>query len=160
MIILGIGDYGVTSDPRETLKTIGLGSCVAVVCSDPSIPLAGMIHIVLPDSAAAQGGGRHPPGYFADTGIPEFFRNLANVGYVPGKGKLMVKLIGGANMMDTQGTFNIGKRNALAAKKILWGMGLGPAAEDLGGSISRTVCVETGTGRVTIATPGLPVKEL
>jgi chemotaxis protein CheD len=160
LIVLGLGDFGVTSDPLETLKTIGLGSCVAVICSAPSIHLAGMIHIVLPDSATANGGGRHPPGYFADTGLPHFFQNLAKVGYSPATMKLSVKLVGGSNIMDTAGAFNIGKRNVLAIRKILWGMGLGPSAEDVGGSISRTVSIEAATGKVIIQSPGMQTREI
>jgi chemotaxis protein CheD len=47
----------------------------------------------------------------------------------------------------------IGKRNILAVKKILWGYGLAPLAEDVGGSISRTVSVSVKTGEVTLSSP-------
>ena len=53
--------------------------------------------------------------------------------------------------MDPKGTFNIGKRNILAIKKILWTRGMGAVAEDVGGSISRTVAVEVDSGKVMLS---------
>lgn len=160
MIVLGIGDFGVTSDPGESIKTFGLGSCVAVICADPVNNIAGMVHVALPDSSASPDRVKLLPGYFADTGIPELFNNLRKVGWRENAGRPWVKLVGGAAIMDPNNTFNIGKRNALAIKKILWGMGLGPVAEDLGGTLSRTVTVSARDGTVMVSSPGLPVKTL
>lgn len=65
----------------------------------------------------------------------------------------MVKLAGGANVMGTNDTFKIGKRNLLTTKKILWKYGLAPLAEDTGGNISRTVSVSVNTGEVSLSSP-------
>ena len=96
------------------------------------------------------------PGYFADTGIVALIRHMQAIGCKgPGPGQgFTVKLAGGANVMDTNDTFMIGKRNILAAKKILWRYGLAPLAEDVGGSISRTVSVMVNTGEVILSSPG------
>ena len=153
MIVLGIGDYGATSNPDEVIKTIGLGSCVAIVCTDTQSNIAGMIHIALPDSSLSPDRRVEKPGYFADTGIPELFESLKRVGWRPGQDKLSIKLAGGATIMDPNGTFNIGKRNILAIKKILWGLGFGPVAEDVGGNISRTVSVAANSGAVLVTSP-------
>lgn len=154
MILLGIGDFGVTSNPGETLKTLGLGSCIAVICTDIQAKVAGMVHIALPDSASHPEKARSLPGYFADTGIAEMFRGFRQLGYLADAGRMQVKLAGGSAIMDAGGTFNIGKRNALAVRKVLWGMGLGATAEDLGGNISRTVAVDVATGTVKLSSPG------
>ena len=58
--------------------------------------------------------------------------------------------------MDSNDTFQIGKRNALAIKKILWANGMGAVAEDLGGNFSRTVTVSVSAGQVTLSSPGKP----
>lgn len=160
MIILGIGDYGSTSKPEEVIKTIGLGSCVAVICADAQSQIVGMIHVALPDSTLSPERRIEKPGYFADTGLPVLFDSLRQVGWRAGAGKLAVKLAGGAAIMDPKGTFNIGKRNVLAIRKILWSMGLGPIAEDVGGNISRTVSVSAETGAVVVTSPGRPPLEL
>ncbi len=66
------------------------------------------------------------------------------------RGHVWVKLAGGASVMDPGGFFDIGKRNILAAKRILWGSSLGPVAEDTGGSLSRTVSLAVADGGTTI----------
>ena len=62
--------------------------------------------------------------------------------------------------MDPDGVFNIGKRNALAMRKILWKEGLLLAAEEVGGAESRSVRLEVGSGRFWLRPPGAPEKEI
>jgi chemotaxis protein CheD len=116
----------------------------------------GMVHIALPDSSIEK-TSRSPskPGYFADTGIPALIQLMKSMGCVPtGKaGGFNVKIAGGANVMRSSDTFKIGKRNILTVKKILWSYGLAPLAEDVGGTISRTVTVAVDTGAVTLSSP-------
>ena len=54
-----------------------------------------------------------------------------------------------------EGVFNIGKRNYLALRKILWKAGVLVQAEDVGGNVSRTVRLEVGTGRFWFRGPGM-----
>ena len=56
--------------------------------------------------------------------------------------------------MDPNNTFNIGGRNIFAVKKHLWRYKLGPVAEDVGDSISRTMTVDVDTGKIIITSPG------
>lgn len=53
-------------------------------------------------------------------------------------------------MLDTQGTFQIGKRNYLAARRILWKAGLLIRGEAVGGEVSRTTRLEVASGRMWI----------
>lgn len=154
MITLGVGDWGVSTQLGETIKTIGLGSCVAVMIADPGLRIAGMVHIALPDSNLGKDRSRELPGYFADTGIDILFEGMKKIGYPIHERKPTVKLAGGAAILDPNNTFNIGKRNILAIKRILWSKGLGSAAEDLGGTISRTVSIDVGGSDVKISSPG------
>lgn len=160
MMVLGVGEWGVSQKPDEIIKTIGLGSCVAVICSDLKRQVSGMVHVALPDSALAQEMVAKKPGYCADTGIAALFDGLMRLGCSLRPGQLQVKLVGGATILDPHGTFNIGKRNILAIRKWLWSKGLGPMAEEVGGTISRTVSVAVGTGLVHIQTPGLENRTL
>ncbi len=154
MIILGVGEYGSTVQPDEVIKTYGLGSCVAVLCHDPVSGIVGMLHVALPDSSVAQDRPPTRIGYFADTGVPALFENMQRLGWRKAIGQVRVKLAGGASILDPKGTFNIGKRNQLAIKRILWRLGFSPIAEDLGGNYSRTVSIAAKTGEVLITTPG------
>jgi chemotaxis protein CheD len=150
-INVGIGELAVSKNPDEVIKTFGLGSCVAVIVLEPKVRAVGLIHIALPESVINPEKAKKQPGYFADTGIPYLIEAMAKLGGQPeGKG-LIVKLVGGAQVMDPNQRFNIGKRNVLAIKKILWKYNLAVVAEETGGNNSRTVDVAVRTGRVTIA---------
>lgn len=152
--MLGIGDVCATAEIGMTLKTIGLGSCIAVILLDPSTQCVAMAHIALPDSSISPERGRTKPGYFADTGIPALFAAAATCGWNPANRDTMIKMVGGASVLDPNNTFNIGKRNILAIKKVLWDFGMGAVAEDLGGRISRTVTVDVETGNIQVSSPG------
>src|SRR4051795_4929007 len=95
---------------------------------------------------------------FADTGIPLLFRRSYEHG--ADKRRLVVNIAGGAQVMDEAGIFNIGKRNALALRKILWKAGVLIHSEAIGGSVSRTVRLEMKTGRVWLRTEGLQEVEM
>jgi chemotaxis protein CheD len=152
-VYVGIGELAVSRNPNHVIKTMALGSCVGVMIHDPKSGSAGLLHIALPDSSINLKRAKEKPGSFADTGIPTLLRAMRKVGY-DGKSRLIVKLAGGASIMDPNNTFNIGKRNILAVKKILWGYRLGAVGEDLAGSISRSVSISISTGVVTINSPG------
>lgn len=153
-LVVGVGEFAASNSPNETIKTFGLGSCVAVVLLHPATRTAGVLHVALPHSSISPGKSEQQPGYFADTGIPALLRLMASMGCQGNNKSMVVKLAGGANVMDPNNTFNIGKRNILAVKKILWSFGMGPVAEDVGGTISRTVTVPVETGQVFLSSPG------
>lgn len=153
-IFLGLGDMGVTRSPGHELKTLALGSCVALVILDPKTRCIAMAHIVLPDSAVDPARGEKRPGHFADTAVSALIGEMAKLG-ADGKAKgVIIKIVGGASIADSNNTFNIGRRNVLAVKKALWQLGLGPLAEDVGGRISRSVAVSVETGIVHVKAPG------
>lgn len=153
-LVIGIGELAACKESGAVIKTFALGSCIAVILFSPTTRTAGMVHVALPDSKINPEKTRELPGYFADTGIPKLLREMAAIGNRPdGKG-LIVKLIGGASVMDPNDVFSIGKRNLLAIRKILWGHGLGAIAEDVGGNFSRTVALDVSTGAVSVFCPG------
>ncbi len=150
-LILGIGDWAVSSRPGDTLKTFALGSCVAVLIYDRVLKIAGMIHIALPESAVDPKKAETLPGYFADTGLPLMIEEMKKLGSV--RRNVWVKLAGGATVGEAGEFFDIGRRNILMVKKILWKSSLGPVAEDTGGTLSRTVSFAVETGEITVTTP-------
>ena len=56
--------------------------------------------------------------------------------------------------MDPQAIFDIGKRNYLALRKILWKAGILLAGEAVGGGNARTVRLEIGSGRLWLQEGG------
>ncbi len=153
-ILLGIGDYGSSKVSGEIVKTLALGSCVAVVFLHPKARAVGMIHVALPESKIDPQKGKEKPGYFADTGIPALIDQMKKLGCNGSNKDFIVKLVGGACVMDPNNTFNIGKRNIVAIKNILWSLGMGAVAEDTGGHISRTVEVDVDLGKVKVISSG------
>ena len=147
-VIVGMADGKVSNERDSLLITYALGSCVAVALHDPLASIAGMIHYMLPDSTLDKAKAAERPWMFADTGIPMLLNQLKTAGAVPRRMK--VYLAGGAQVLDAGGFFEIGKRNYLAARKLLWKAGVLVQAEDVGGSNSRTVSLQLETGRFVI----------
>lgn len=158
--MLGIGDFGATVTPGGVIRTMALGSCVAVLMLERKTHCVGMVHVALPDSSVSPDRAKQLPGYFADTGIPALMQAMQKKAGAFSRKDLIVKLTGGANVADPNNTFNIGKRNVLTIKKILWGLGLGAVAEDVGGFHSRTVTLVRDTGKIILSSPGRPDWEI
>jgi len=157
-IIVGIADCRISRERHSCLVTHALGSCVAVAIYDPVVRLAGLLHIMLPESSLDRDKATSHPHMFADTGIPAMFHAAYAMG--ADKRRLIVRLVGGAQVLDAKGLFNIGKRNHLACRKVLWAAGLMVQGEAIGGVHSRTVRFEVDTGRLSWTSGGGPIQEL
>jgi chemotaxis protein CheD len=149
---IGIGEWQVSGNQTDELKTYALGSCVAVCAYDPTNRVAGLIHIALPDSKINQLKADKMPGYFADTGLPLLFEDMVKKGAQ--KKNIKIKLAGGSSIMDQNRHFDIGRRNAIAIKKYLWKNGFGVLKEDTGGNSSRTVSFKVGDGSIVVSNAG------
>lgn len=153
-VIIGVGELYVSNNAEEVIKTLALGSCVAFLVYEPKSHTAGMAHIALSNSSLSPESAKTLPGRFADTGIPALMNKMCSFSKT-NKG-FIIKLVGGANVAKMNDHFNIGKRNILAIKKILWQNNLASIGEDLGGRISRTVSLDVQTGAVSLQSPGRP----
>jgi len=151
-LIVGISDMKVSNNVKETLITYSLGSCIGVVIWDPMVKVGGLLHYMLPDSRLDKDRVQKKPFMFADTGIPALFKECYSLGAV--KSRLIVKVVGGSQILDPTGFFSIGKRNYLILSKLFAKNHITIAAEDIGGSVNRTVSLEIGTGRVHLKVSG------
>ncbi len=150
--VIGVADMAVSNLPGEHLITYSLGSCIAVIIFDPVAKVGGMLHYMLPESSLDPEKAKKNPCMFADTGITRLFRTSYQLG--ARQENLVVKTVGGAQMLDSNGLFNIGKRNYLAMRKIFWKNNVAVAAEHVGGELNRTVWLEMETGRVVLKVGG------
>ncbi len=148
LLTIGIGGLEVSADRGCVLITHGLGSCIAVIAFDPKHNIGGMLHFQLPTSTLSPVRAAESPGIFADTGIPLLFEKMYALGSK--KADIVVKAAGGGNFHDDNGTFDIGRRNHTMMRKIFWKAQVLVAAEDVGGSKSRTARLFVDTGQVTI----------
>ncbi|MDO8834661.1 MAG: chemotaxis protein CheD [Vicinamibacterales bacterium] len=159
-IVIGIGELAVSADTRSVLVTHALGSCVAVCLWDPASHVAGMLHYLLPDSRVNPVRAQQQPATFADLGIPQLFQEAYRLGAV--KARLIVKLVGGADVtgVQGQGLLEVGRRNQVAAKNLLWRNGVLIKAERLGGCEPRNVTLSVADGSLRITSANQLVANL
>jgi chemotaxis protein CheD len=150
--VVGVADMAISDAPDEVLVTYSLGSCIAVVIFDPVARVGGMLHYMLPESALDLEKAKQNPNMFADTGISLLFRQSYQLGAK--KENIIVKAVGGAQILDQNGIFNIGKRNYVAMRKIFWRNNVVVSAEHVGGMVNRTVRLQMETGRVLLKVAG------
>jgi len=148
LVTVGVGDLQVSKDPESVLVTYGLGSCIAVLVFDPIRHVAGMVHYMLPLSQITPEKAKERPAMFGDTGVPLLFRKMTEL--ASKKTDWVVKVVGGASIQDDNKTFEIGKRNYVILRKLLWSAGIAIRAESVGGGLSRTARLAVADGRVTI----------
>jgi chemotaxis protein CheD len=157
-VVVGVADCQISQDHDAMLVTYALGSCIAVAIHDSAAGVGGLLHFMLPESSIDLVKAESNPFMFADTGIPLLFRRAYEHGAE--KRRITVRLAGGAQIMDESGIFNIGKRNCLAVRKILWKAGVLVHGEAVGGTVSRTVRLEVGSGRFWLRGPGGTEEEM
>jgi len=160
-LIVGIGDYKVSNNHEIILKTIALGSCVAVIIFCPKsnnngmpFNVVGMAHIALSSSSINPKKAVQQPAYFADTGIASLLKLVRKINPT---GKIYAKIAGGASVLDIGNQtdfFNIGSRNISTVKQLLHAMNIIIMSEDTGGHISRTVSIDIETNRTLISHKG------
>lgn len=149
---VGISEMIVASGPDDTLITYSLGSCVGLSLFDPVKRIGGLIHCMLPLSKIDKERAGRSPYMFVDTGVPLLLREMLEKGAE--KKRLIAKVAGAAQLLDTQNTFRIGERNMVVLRKLLWKNNILIDAEETGDSIPRTMTLFLADGRTTIRTAG------
>jgi len=151
-IIVGVSDMKVSDDVQASLITYSLGSCIGVAIYDSVAHVGGLLHFMLPDSNLDKAKADKNPFMFADTGIPALFKASYRLGAE--KKRLTVVVVGGAQVLDQKGFFNIGKRNHMAVRKIFWKNKVMVDYEDVGGNVNRTIRIDIGTGDMWVKVSG------
>jgi chemotaxis protein CheD len=158
MIKVGMADLNVCTAPNA-LTTLGLGSCVGIVLFDSSSKVAGMVHVMLPDSTKIK--NNENVAKFADTGIDALIKRLILIG--ANRNRLIAKIAGGAQMFafnSNNDMLRIGERNIEASKLKLQQLGIRLVAEDTGLDYGRTIEFYPGSGELFIKSVGKPLKIL
>lgn len=151
-ITIGVADLAVTDNRDTVLVTYALGSCIGVVVHDPVAHVSGMLHFMLPSSKSNPDKAQANPAMFGDTGIPLLFETCYELGAT--KGNMIVTAAGGAEILSDDGHFKIGTRNRTLLRKIFWKNNVLLAADDTGGTGSRTLVVRTSDGSVEVRSKG------
>jgi len=151
-IVVGVSDMKASNDPNGTLITYSLGSCIGVAIYDPVARAGGLLHFMLPDSSLDSEKASTRPFMFADTGIPRLFKAVYALGGK--KQRMRVFVVGGSQVLDQKGFFNIGKRNEMAVRKIFHRNNVVIDYQDTGGNSNRTVRLAIANGETRLKVSG------
>jgi chemotaxis protein CheD len=151
-----MGELAVSSAPGHVLVSLGLGSCIGLALLDRRMGIAGLAHIVLPQS---QGHANENTRKFADLAVPELVSELEVLG--ARKVRLEAVLVGGASMFAVStSSLEVGQRNETAVREILNSLRIPVQATATGGSRGRTIRVDVASTAVTVREAGGKDSEL
>ncbi len=154
--VVGVADVKVSNDPALRLITYALGSCLGISVHDPVAGVGGLLHVMLPTGTIDPAKMQAKPAMFVDSGVPLLFKECYRLG--ARKERMIVRVAGGAHAGATEDgdRFQIGKRNMIALRKLLWKNGVLVHAQDTGGiQTSRTMWLDVATGAVTLKVNGI-----
>lgn len=148
--IIGLGEYAVSDQSEDSIKTFALGSCVGIVLYNRKEKKLGMVHIVLPEKFEyREHAYQNKIGYFADIGVPMIFEKVFG-GYPIQKKDYYVSLYGGAISRKGEDYFCIGMRNLEKIEEILRKHGVQYDKRYTGGQCSRTIEAFVSDGRIEV----------
>ena len=144
----------ISAKKDDLIITHALGSCLGVAVHDAAACVGGLLHVMLPLSTIDPAKASKNPFMFVDTGFVQLLTACFKAGAQ--KRRLEIRVAGGANPNNREedDLFQIGKRNLVILRKLLWKNGLLLKSVDVGGSDSRTMSLEIGSGRVSIKSGG------
>ena len=158
-IVLGMADLLVMKAPVK-LITLGLGSCIGLVVFDPLAKVAGMAHIMLPDSRGLNASEK--VGKFADTAVPAIIDEMIKHGAT--RSRIKAKIAGGAQMFALPGVnaefLTVGAKNVRETTIRLARLGIALVASDTGGNKGRTIEFSTSNWMLKVKTLGKGVNEI
>ncbi len=157
-IVVGISDMKVSKDPDSILIAYSLGSCIGIAIYDPVARVGGLLHFMLPESSLDGDKAKRNPSMFADTGIPYLFNSTYDLGAQ--KNRMRVVVVGGSQILDQQGFFNIGKRNHMSVRKIFWKNQVKIDYEGIGGNGNRTIKLEVANGDMWVRSSGREYRKI
>lgn len=153
MTAVNFSEMKISSNPVDTLVAFSIGSGIGMTIHDPINGIGGVLNFILPDSTKANGSkSATSPYMFADTGIAAFLEALFQQGAKADNLKIVIA--GGAHIMGQTGVFNIGQKNLQALKTSLGNYDVKIHHEAIGGTKSRTISLEIGSGASIIKTFG------
>jgi len=151
--VVPIGDMKIAQNP-DLLVTDALGSCLCLTVYDPGSGVGGLLRAMLPLSQINLKKTDMNPFMFVDTGIPALFEQLVAQENVTLKDNWVVKVAGCGNPMGPKEVFKIGNRNYRILRERLASERIRLAAEDIGGTASRTVCLDLASGQTIVRSSG------
>lgn len=138
-----------TGSAGEVLVTYGLGSCVAIVLFDPAKKVGGMAHVMLPSRSLARRDD--VPGKTPQTAVPAILERLTAMG--ANTRRVTGRLVGGASLfsaLSPPGTIQMGERNVVASREVLYQHGIPLVGQLVGGESGCSVWFTVADGSVLV----------
>lgn len=152
LIKVGMADLNAIKSPG-TLVTLGLGSCIGIGLYDKRNKIAGLAHIMLPNSNDIKNNSNKAK--FADTAIELLLHKMLNLG--ASRNYITAKIAGGSQMFNfnsNSGILRIGERNTNATVDLLNKLKIPIITSDTGGSFGRTIELNAENGDLLVKTIG------
>jgi len=150
--LIRMGEMAV-AQANGTLRTL-LGSCMGLALYDRRKRVAGVAHIVLPESR----GKEAAPGKFVDTAIPALRADMEELAGT--SLRLVARLAGGANMFATDAARRIGDQNIEATEALLKALRVPVVGRHCGGTQGRRMTMNASSGVITIEIAGCEPVEI
>jgi len=150
--VVGVAELIISPDENDVIVTYSLGSCIGLTLYDPAARLGGLLHAQMPLSTKSPDKAADMPAMFVDTGVAVLLGRLLELG--ASRRTLIACVAGGAKHLSDNGFFEIGRRNQVVVRKMLWKNNIMIAGEDVGGSISRTMSLDMRDGRTALKRRG------
>src|SRR5580692_768450 len=152
-LIVGIADLKASSNPADVVITYALGSCLGITAHDPVAHVGGLVHVMTPNSSMDAARAERAPATFVDTGVTLLINECLKLGAQ--KSRIVLVAAGGAERGDGgSDMFQIGRRNFVALRQVLWKLGIILRRHDVGGNHPRTMSLAIGSGEVGIIATG------
>ncbi|MES3033993.1 MAG: chemotaxis protein CheD [Gemmatimonadota bacterium] len=146
-LLVGMGESRLAGR-AALLRTVGLGSCLAVIIFAPGQQLAALAHCLLP----TRPDDDPDPARYVDSAIPHLLATLRAAG---AREPFAATLVGGASMfpgLTTGVARDIAADNVAAARAVLSNSAVPIRSEDVGGHVGRSVVADPVTQRVLVHT--------
>lgn len=137
------GAIGVAA--RGRLRASAIGSCVGVVICDPVAGVSGVAHVMLPGQAPSSRQTEEVK--YAEGGIQKLLDAMLALG--ARRRRLVACMAGGGNVLERKDDTLCGA-NISSVRRTLGRLKIVRVAEDVGGTLRRSLTVDVDTGRVLL----------
>lgn len=149
--VIPISGLLVCDNPKVVLCSHSIGMGVVLAACDPVACIGGLFHALLPEARANPARAKEKPGLFVDAGLEALEFTLKAGGAVPSR--LRYFAVGGAQVMGTSSSLNVGRRNTETLQRWLAERGIKLKGSHLGGYTCRSfyLAIETGEASVMLS---------
>ena len=147
--IINVNTGDVKAGKKIILKTIAIGSCIAIAAYDAEEKIGALAHVMLPGrSKKTLEPSMFKTTKYARDAIDEIINRMARLG--SDARSIEACLVGGANVLKDKDD-TICKKNINSVSKILSEKKIKIGAKALGGTVRRSLSFDTGSGKLFFA---------